>query len=49
LVAGMSVVGFVNFGTSIAYLWQNLIGAGVVVAVGLAVGGGGNAEAVAEA
>jgi SSS family transporter len=49
LIAGMSVVGFVNFGTSIAYLWQNLIGAGVVVAVGLAVGGGGNAEAVAEA
>jgi Na+/proline symporter len=48
LIAGMSVVGFVNFGTSIAYLWQNLIGAAVVVAVGLAVGGG-KAEAVAEA
>ena len=38
LIAGMTVVGFVNFGTEIAYLWQNLIGAGVVLAVGVIVG-----------
>ncbi len=44
LIAGMTVVGFVNFGTDIAYLWQNIIGAGVVVAVGLVVGGGGEAS-----
>lgn len=36
LVAGMTVVGFVNFGTSVAYLWQNVIGAGVVFVVGIA-------------
>jgi len=35
LVAGMAVVGFVNFGTGVAYLWQNVIGAVVVLAVGL--------------
>ena len=35
LIAGMSVVGFVAFGTSIEYLWQNVIGAGTVVFVGL--------------
>lgn len=35
LIAGMAVVGFVNFGTSIAYLWQNVIGAAVVVLVGI--------------
>ncbi len=40
LIAGMTVVGFVNFGTDVAYLWQNVIGAVVVVAVGVAVGGG---------
>jgi Na+(H+)/acetate symporter ActP len=40
LIAGMTVVGFVNFGTDIAYLWQNVIGAGVVVAVGVVLGGG---------
>jgi len=40
LVAGMTVVGFVNFGTDVAYLWQNLIGAGVVFTVGLVLGGG---------
>jgi len=40
LVAGMTVVGFVNFGTDIAYLWQNVIGAGVVLAVGVLLGGG---------
>ena len=41
LVAGMSVVGFVNFGTSVAYLWQNVIGAVVVLAVGVALSPGG--------
>jgi SSS family transporter len=40
LIAGMTVVGFVNFGTDVAYLWQNIIGAVVVLAVGLAIGGG---------
>ena len=39
LIAGMTAVGFVAFRTEIAYLWQNVIGAAVVVAVGLAVGG----------
>ena len=39
LIAGMSVVGFVNFGTGVAYLWQNVIGAGVVVGVGVLLGG----------
>ena len=39
LLAGMTVVGFVNFGTDIAYLWQNVIGAGVVVVVGVALSG----------
>ena len=39
LVAGMTVVGFVNFGTDVAYLWQNVIGAGVVVVVGVALSG----------
>ena len=41
LLAGMTVVGVVNFGTDVAYLWQNLIGAVVVLAVGVVVGGGG--------
>ena len=35
LIAGMTVVGFVNFGTDVAYLWQNVIGAGVVLLVGV--------------
>jgi SSS family solute:Na+ symporter len=39
LIAGMTTVGFVNFGTDIAYLWQNVIGAGVVVVVGVLLGG----------
>jgi SSS family transporter len=34
LIAGMSVVGLVAFGTGVAYLWQNVIGAVVVLAVG---------------
>jgi SSS family transporter len=40
LIAGMTVVGFVNFGTDVAYLWQNIIGAAVVVGVGILIGGG---------
>jgi hypothetical protein len=39
LIAGMTVVGFVAFQTSVAYLWQNVIGAVVVVAVGVASSG----------
>ena len=35
LLVGMTAVGFVNFGTEIAYLWQNIIGAAVVFVVGL--------------
>jgi Na+/proline symporter len=35
LIAGMTVVGFVNFGTEVAYLWQNVIGAVVVLGVGV--------------
>ncbi len=31
----MGTVGFVAFGTSIEYLWQNVIGAVVVVLVGV--------------
>jgi solute:Na+ symporter, SSS family len=38
LIAGMSAVGLVNFGRpSIAFLWQNVVGAVTVVAVGLLV------------
>ena len=44
LIAGMSVVGFVAFGTEIEYLWQNVIGAGVVVAVGLVLSPFGSAK-----
>jgi Na+/proline symporter len=46
LIAGMTVVGFVAFRTDVAYLWQNVIGAGVVVAVGIALGGRRDAESV---
>ncbi|HET9949938.1 MAG TPA: sodium:solute symporter [Longimicrobiales bacterium] len=35
IVAGMATVGYVNFNTQVAYLWQNVIGAVVVLAVGL--------------
>jgi solute:Na+ symporter, SSS family len=36
LIAGMTAVGFVNFRIpSVAFLWHNVLGAGVVVAVGL--------------
>jgi SSS family transporter len=37
LIAGMIVVLFVAFTTQVAFLWHNLIGAAVVVGVGLAV------------
>jgi solute:Na+ symporter, SSS family len=37
LIAGMAVVLFVAFTTSVAFLWHNLIGAVVVVVVGLLV------------
>ncbi|MEQ1857370.1 MAG: sodium:solute symporter, partial [Longimicrobiales bacterium] len=40
LVAGMTAVGFVAFRTEVAYLWQNVIGAVVVLAVGVAFSGG---------
>jgi Na+/proline symporter len=40
LLAGMAVVGAVSFGApQVSFLWHNLIGAAVVVMVGLAVGG----------
>ncbi len=35
LIIGMCTVGFVAFGTSIEYLWQNVIGAVVVLLVGV--------------
>ncbi len=35
LIIGMGTVGFVAFQTSIEYLWQNVIGAVVVLAVGV--------------
>ncbi len=35
LIIGMATVGFVAFQTSIEYLWQNVIGAVVVLAVGV--------------
>ena len=38
LIAGMTTVGYFNFRTAVAYLWQNLIGAAVVLAVGIALG-----------
>ncbi len=37
LIAGMTVVGYVTVSTSIAFLWHNLIGAVVVVGVGMIV------------
>ena len=35
LIIGMATVGFVAFGTNIEYLWQNVIGAVVVLVVGV--------------
>ncbi len=45
LIIGMATVGFVAFGTSIEYLWQNVIGAVVVLIVGVPLSRIGNAEA----
>jgi SSS family transporter len=43
LIAGMTVVGAVNFGApSVSFLWHNVIGAVVVVAVGLLLSLGGS-------
>jgi Na+/proline symporter len=39
MIVGMATVGFVAFGTDVAYLWQNVIGAGIVVVVGVALSG----------
>ncbi len=39
LIVGMTSVGFVAFRTEVAYLWQNVIGAVVVLAVGVAFSG----------
>ena len=45
LIAGMGIVGAVNFGApSISWLWHNVIGAVTVVAVGLVLSGRANAE-----
>ncbi len=38
LVVGMGVVGLVEWQTGVAYLWLNVIGAGVVVGVGMVLG-----------
>ena len=38
LVVGMGVVGLVEWQTGVAYLWLNVIGAGVVVGVGVVLG-----------
>jgi SSS family transporter len=45
LIIGMVTVGFVAFGTTIEYLWQNVIGAVVVVLVGVPLSRIGSAEA----
>lgn len=45
LIIGMATVGFVAFGTTIEYLWQNVIGAVVVVLVGVPLSRMGSAEA----
>ncbi len=45
LIAGMSTVAAVTFGApSVSFLWHNVIGAAVVFTVGIAMGGGGEAE-----
>ena len=38
LLAGMVVVGLVEWRTEVAFLWLNVIGAGVVVGVGVLLG-----------
>ncbi|MDE2654663.1 MAG: sodium:solute symporter [Gemmatimonadota bacterium] len=44
LVLGMVAVGVVEFRTEVAYLWLNVIGAGTVVGVGVALGVWGRRE-----
>jgi hypothetical protein len=43
----MTVVGFVAFRTEVAYLWQNVIGAAVVLAVGVTFSGGATTRSAA--
>ena len=45
LIIGMATVGFVAFGTTIEYLWQNVIGAVVVLLVGVPLSRIGGVEA----
>ena len=45
LIIGMATVGFVAFGTTIEYLWQNVIGAVVVLLVGVPLSRIGSSEA----
>jgi SSS family solute:Na+ symporter len=45
LIIGMATVGFVAFGTTIEYLWQNVIGAVVVLLVGVPLSRIGSVEA----
>jgi SSS family solute:Na+ symporter len=45
LIIGMATVGFVAFGTTIEFLWQNVIGAVVVLLVGVTLSRIGSAEA----
>ena len=45
LIIGMATVGFVAFGTTIEYLWQNVIGAVVVLLIGVPLSRIGSAEA----
>jgi SSS family solute:Na+ symporter len=45
LIIGMATVGFVAFGTTIEYLWQNVIGAVVVLLVGVLLSRIGSAQA----
>ena len=45
LIIGMATVGFVAFGTTIEFLWQNVIGAVVVLLVGVPLSRIGSAEA----
>jgi SSS family solute:Na+ symporter len=45
LIIGMAAVGFVAFGTTIEYLWQNVIGAVVVLLVGVPLSRSGSVEA----
>ena len=45
LIIGMATVGFVAFGTTIEYLWQNVIGAVVVLLVGVPLSRIGSTEA----